>query len=290
MLWLHFMSVNVQPVEMCRLFFLETLTAVFLFQAFDEAISMLDTLNHESYKDSTLIMQLLRDNLTVSAFASNPWMSAVSYFLVEFHNSPRTKYLRGKCFPFWFLQSIPTDSVVAFLVKRNLHRKLLKWHISPSEVIYIDQSSKSACFLPVKHVGRQIGFISYHGADVKLTSSGGRQFVCADPSVLCSVSAVDVRRPGWRRGRRDGAGARTGTTTGAGAGSWREMNFGGKKTNKKHTFFTSHQPKLCVWLCAHTCTDMYVYTLLTMCKVQYVCVCRLVCLLNVWAPPRKRME
>ncbi|KAM9838542.1 14-3-3 protein zeta/delta isoform 2-T3 [Aulostomus maculatus] len=36
--------------------------------AFDEAISMLESLNNDSYKDSTLIMQLLRDNLTL-------WMS-----------------------------------------------------------------------------------------------------------------------------------------------------------------------------------------------------------------------
>lgn len=34
-------------------------------QAFDDAIAELDTLNEDSYKDSTLIMQLLRDNLTL---------------------------------------------------------------------------------------------------------------------------------------------------------------------------------------------------------------------------------
>lgn len=52
---------------------------IFCFQAFDDAIAELDTLNEDSYKDSTLIMQLLRDNLTVSIdlgtidFLCNNW-------------------------------------------------------------------------------------------------------------------------------------------------------------------------------------------------------------------------
>ena len=68
---------------------LETLTLVFksnddclyLLQAFDEAIAMLDSLNSDSYKDSTLIMQLLRDNLTVSVLPSSSCMSAVTHTL-----------------------------------------------------------------------------------------------------------------------------------------------------------------------------------------------------------------
>lgn len=34
-------------------------------RAFDDAIAELDSLSEESYRDSTLIMQLLRDNLTL---------------------------------------------------------------------------------------------------------------------------------------------------------------------------------------------------------------------------------
>ncbi len=34
-------------------------------QAFDESIAELDNLGEDQYKDSTIIMQLLRDNLTL---------------------------------------------------------------------------------------------------------------------------------------------------------------------------------------------------------------------------------
>ena len=37
-----------------------------LSQAFDDAIADLDQIESDTYKDSTLIMQLLRDNMTVS--------------------------------------------------------------------------------------------------------------------------------------------------------------------------------------------------------------------------------
>lgn len=41
-------------------------------QAFDDAIAELDTLNEDCYKDSTLIMQLLRDNLTLWTSDAEP--------------------------------------------------------------------------------------------------------------------------------------------------------------------------------------------------------------------------
>lgn len=51
----YFYEIMNDPDEACRL--AQT--------AFDDAISRLEHLSEESYKDSTLIMQLLRDNLTL---------------------------------------------------------------------------------------------------------------------------------------------------------------------------------------------------------------------------------
>lgn len=50
-----FYEIENKPEEACKL----------AKQAFDEAIAVLDTLPKDSYKDSTLIMQLLRDNLSL---------------------------------------------------------------------------------------------------------------------------------------------------------------------------------------------------------------------------------
>uniref|UniRef100_A0A672YZ77 Tyrosine 3-monooxygenase/tryptophan 5-monooxygenase activation protein, zeta polypeptide n=1 Tax=Sphaeramia orbicularis TaxID=375764 RepID=A0A672YZ77_9TELE len=50
-----FYEIENKPEEACKL----------ANQAFDDAIAVLDTLPKDSYKDSTLIMQLLRDNLSL---------------------------------------------------------------------------------------------------------------------------------------------------------------------------------------------------------------------------------
>ena len=51
-------------------------------QAFDDAIAELDTLSEESYKDSTLIMQLLRDNLTLwTSDMQSMWQLAVDLMI-----------------------------------------------------------------------------------------------------------------------------------------------------------------------------------------------------------------
>ena len=57
--------------------------------AFDDAIAELDTLSEESYKDSTLIMQLLRDNLTL--WTSDMQTEGIVYTTVELHSDGRSR-------------------------------------------------------------------------------------------------------------------------------------------------------------------------------------------------------
>lgn len=72
-------------------------------QAFDDAISELDTLSEDSYRDSTLIMQLLRDNLTLwqsdldslSAQTDAPTPSTESVATTEASGKPVVKDADG---------------------------------------------------------------------------------------------------------------------------------------------------------------------------------------------------
>ena len=58
--------------------------------AFDDAIAELDTLSEESYKDSTLIMQLLRDNLTL--WTSDMQTEGIVYTTVELYSDGRNRF------------------------------------------------------------------------------------------------------------------------------------------------------------------------------------------------------
>ena len=65
-----------QPDEACKL----------AKKAFDDAIAELDQLKEDSYKDSTLIMQLLRDNLTVSIVYIIQWHLSIRYSILYSDN------------------------------------------------------------------------------------------------------------------------------------------------------------------------------------------------------------
>ena len=67
-------------------------------QAFDDAIAELDTLNEDSYKDSTLIMQLLRDNLTVRIQSVNQSINKfISRHSTEARATVRLCRIKEKC-------------------------------------------------------------------------------------------------------------------------------------------------------------------------------------------------
>lgn len=95
-------------------------------EAFDNAIAELDTLSEESYKDSTLIMQLLRDNLTlwtsdvqgdgertmtllfrllfsISAFFVCPFFISASFMVKNLANRITWGFIRPFLWVLWFL-------------------------------------------------------------------------------------------------------------------------------------------------------------------------------------------
>lgn len=60
-------------------------------QAFDDAIAELDSLSEESYRDSTLIMQLLRDNLTLWTSSEGGEGEATADAQKETEKAPESK-------------------------------------------------------------------------------------------------------------------------------------------------------------------------------------------------------
>jgi hypothetical protein len=81
--------------------------------AFDDAIAELDSLNEESYKDSTLIMQLLRDNLTL--WTSDMQVDGMWSFL----SHPSNFFTSGI-----FLQNLRIANLVDCRTSREMERTL----------------------------------------------------------------------------------------------------------------------------------------------------------------------
>ena len=80
--------------------------------AFDDAIAELDTLSEESYKDSTLIMQLLRDNLTL--WTSDMQGDGKNAFEISVVNFAKT------CCAFIYFDFSAVEVLVRFSQNENL--------------------------------------------------------------------------------------------------------------------------------------------------------------------------
>ena len=136
-----------------------------LLQAFDDAIAELDTIKCDSYKDSTLIMQLLRDNLTVSVSSSSPSTSAVSsiptlcspfslfcFHWVPHHLSDSTKYFR--CWGVFLILLVCTNpSIPCFIAAVDFRFKPGWWRgfgTADSRVApHTRKKNKNTKFLPL---------------------------------------------------------------------------------------------------------------------------------------------
>ena len=95
-------------------------------QAFDEAIAELDTLGEESYKDSTLIMQLLRDNLTLWTSDMQVWLFRCSPYLL--HLIPLLSFTPS--YTFFYYQEAIFSTLAAILHLGNVEFSPGKEHDS----------------------------------------------------------------------------------------------------------------------------------------------------------------